>query len=224
MADAAPALEKVVQPFSRYPFDGVQTPLELAERMRAHPILAVPLLECGAIADWFESNGLTYPVAGPRARGLAAIQQFFEGMKLSKPPPVRLLEENIQVASRAGETVVGEVTLHTPARKWIYASATSDVPWLRVTTPMVAGPRRATIAFEASAADFGPERVEQGRLRIVANSGQELSAGIRLDVFPARHGLVESLIRVISRLRSKAARIGRLFRRKRTTSTLSLSE
>jgi hypothetical protein len=175
-------MEIAAQPFPCQPFQGVGSPRELAERMRSQPKVAVPLLESGEIASWFAANGWAYPVAGSRANGVAAVQQFFEGMGLSKPPTVNLLEENVQLFCEAGEKVLGQIGLRTDARKWVYAKADADVPWLRVTTPTVSGPQQAVVSFEASARKLRPDEAFEGHIKIVANAGQELSACVRLGV------------------------------------------
>src|SRR5207253_3709734 len=65
-------------PFTRPPFVGVGSPREIAEQMRVRPKEAAPVLESGEVQQWFLANGWTYPVSGPTARGVAAVQQFFE--------------------------------------------------------------------------------------------------------------------------------------------------
>src|SRR4029077_4930177 len=85
------------QPFPRPPFRGARTPRAMAERMRANPKQAAPLLEAGEVARWFQANGWSYPVDGPTARGVAAVQQFFEAMGLSRPPAVELSETEIHL-------------------------------------------------------------------------------------------------------------------------------
>ena len=47
-------LELTAIPFAQAPFQRVVTPRQLAERMRAHPKAAIPLLESGAVARWFD--------------------------------------------------------------------------------------------------------------------------------------------------------------------------
>src|SRR5262249_13821940 len=140
IAEVPVRLDLVTVPFARAPFQGVGSPREMAERMRASPKPAVPLLEGGEIARWFDANGWTYPVAGATARGVAAVQQFFEAMGLSKPPPVQLSEGEFRFRCAGPEVIRAQVTLRTVAKKWVYAHAAADVPWLRVTTPSVSGP------------------------------------------------------------------------------------
>src|SRR5205814_5014495 len=98
-------------PFPRAPFVGVSSPREMAEQMRARPKEAVPVLESGDVQKWFLANGWAYPVTGPTARGVAAVQQFFEGMGLSKPPPVALSDAGLRIECVPPEAVRAQVTL-----------------------------------------------------------------------------------------------------------------
>jgi hypothetical protein len=175
-------LDLEVQPFSLPPFEGVSTPREMAERMRTHPKPAVPLLENGDIARWFEANGWTYPVSDPTAHGVAAVQQFFEGMGLSKPPPVQVSAGEISQSCLPGEVVSGQLTLRTSARKWVYARVESDAPWLRLMAQNVSGPQQAAIAFEAHSPHLQPGRVHEGNLQITANAGQLFRVPVHLEV------------------------------------------
>lgn len=175
-------LELAAIPFAQAPFQRVVTPRQLAERMRAQPRAAIPLLESGAVARWFEANGWIYPVSGPTAPGMAAVQQFFEGLGLTRPPAVQLVETEAQLTCLYPETVAGRATLRTAARKWIYARAESDVHWLRVPVPVVSGPRQAVIPYEVDSSLLDADRVHEGTLHVVANAGQARSLRVRVDV------------------------------------------
>src|SRR5207237_905358 len=142
------------------------SPRAMAERMRTHPKPAVPFLESGEIARWFEINGWTYPVTDPTAHGVAAVQQFFEGMGLSKPPVVQLTTTEVSQVCQPGEIVQGQLALRTSARKWIYAHAESDAPWLRLAEQNVSGPQQTVITFEAHSQHLQPGRVHEGNLKI----------------------------------------------------------
>ena len=180
-------------PFPKPPFQGVTTPRELAERMRAQPKPAVPLLEAGDVERWFNSNGWAYPVQGPTARGVAAVQQFFEGMGLSKPPPLQLSESAVRLHCEHPEPARGQVTLRTPAKKWVYAHVASDAGWLRVTTPRVSGPQQATISFEADPELMPPGRTHEATLQVAGNAGQKLTLRIEVDVDRPKEALTRRL-------------------------------
>ncbi|HKB37895.1 MAG TPA: hypothetical protein VKD72_15715, partial [Gemmataceae bacterium] len=168
--------------FSKPPFQGAATPREMAERMRTNPKAAVPLLESGEIQRWFSSNGWAYPVCGVPARGVAAVQQFFEAMGLSKPPPVQLSESEVHFLLVAPEVQQRNVILRTGSKKWVYAQVDSDVPWLRVLTPNVAGAQQAAIGFEVDSSLMDEGKVHDGLLKVLANGGQSLTVHIRVDV------------------------------------------
>src|SRR5262245_294173 len=148
IAEVPVRVDVAAVPFARAPFQGATSPREMAERMRTNPKPAVPLLESGEVARWFAANGWTFPVPGTPARGVAAVQQFFEGMGLSKPPPLQLSDQEFRLQATTPEVVKAQLTLRTSVKKWVYAQIDSDTPWLKVTTPTVSGPQQATIQFE----------------------------------------------------------------------------
>jgi hypothetical protein len=176
VVDVPVRLDVAVVPFGRGPFQGAISPRDLAERMRSSPKAAVPFLENGDIAAWFATNGWTYPVPGATARGVAAVQQFFEHLGLSKPPPLTLADPVRHFNCEPGEPVPGKMTLRTTARKWVYAEVTSDAPWLVVSTPTVSGAQQATIAFEIDPDRMPEARQYEATLRVAGNAGQTLTA------------------------------------------------
>jgi hypothetical protein len=175
-------LDLVVHPFPRAPFQGVTTPREMAEKMRTQPKAAVPLLESGEVASWFEINGWTYPVQGPAAKGVAAVQQFFEGMGLSKPPTMQLAEDRLYLSCLQGETARGQLSLRTDAKKWVYARADSNMSWLHIAAQSVSGPQQAVLAFEADTQKLQPNRVHESTITITANAGQTFTAQVQVEV------------------------------------------
>jgi hypothetical protein len=169
-------------PFTRPPFQGAATPRDMAERMRAQPKAAVPLLESGEVARWFTANGWVYPVPVATAQGVAAVQQFFEGMGLSRPPLVQLSETELSYLCVPPDVIQGQVTLQTNVKKWVYANVEADVPWLRITTPTVSGPQKAAIEFEIDSTLMDGGRIHEGAIQILANAGQRLAVRIFVDV------------------------------------------
>jgi hypothetical protein len=176
------SLDLVAMPFPKAPFLGAGSPREMAEKMRAQPKAAVPLLESGEIARWFAANGWVYPVPVATARGVAAVQQFFEGMGLSKPPPLQLSETDTHYLCVPPEVARGQVTLRTGAKKWVYADVEADVPWLHIPTPAVSGPQQAVIDYEIDSSLMDGGRIHEGTLHIIANAGQRLAVRVFVDV------------------------------------------
>jgi hypothetical protein len=181
-------------PFPRPPFVGVSSPREMAERMRAQPKQAVALLESGDVQKWFLANGWAYPVVGPTARGVAAVQQFFEGMGLSKPPPLTLSERTLRISCVPPEAVRAQVTLSTAVKKWVYAQVESDVPWMQVLTPDVSGAQRADVIFEIDSTLADPG-LHEGNLVFVANAGQRLSLSVSLEIMPPHEPFTRRLLK-----------------------------
>jgi hypothetical protein len=203
-------LDLAVRPFPLLPFQGAGSPRDMAERMRTQPRLAVPYLENGDVARWFAANGWSYPVLGPTARGVAAVQQFFEGMGLSKSPVVGLVLSEVYLHGPSEQPAEGQIILRTEARKWIYARAESDASWLRVVTPSVSGPQQAVIALEADPTGLKePDQVHDASVRITANANQTLVARVRYQIKTPVRPQVEARPRpfVIGALTAAALRL-----------------
>ena len=74
-------------------------------RPRRNPKEAALLFEKGAVAQWYKDNGWTYPVRGPAASGLGAVQQFFEALGLTPPPKVAVSDKQVNLQAEPGQTV-----------------------------------------------------------------------------------------------------------------------
>jgi hypothetical protein len=195
IAEVAVRLDVVSAPFALAPFQGATSPRQMAERMRGNPKQAVPLLESGEIFRWFKANGWTYPVAGPPAKGVAAVQQFFECMGLSKPPPLQLSDAELQFICTPPEVVQAKVTLRTSAKKWVYAQVDTETPWLRVHTPSISGPQQAQIGFEVDSTLMDVDQTHEGAVRITANAGQKLAVRVRVECLRPHEPLTRRMLR-----------------------------
>jgi len=182
-------------PFAKFPFQGVSSPRELAERMRGNPKPAAPMLESGEIRQWFEANGWTYPVQGFTAKGIAAVQQFFEAMGLSKPPVVELSHDKIACVVSPGQVVEQTVSLRTANKKWVYAEVTSNVPWVRIKTSQVAGAQQAPVTFEIDSRQLGRGDKHVTQVRMLANGGQELLLPIIVELHRPPRSLWDRVLR-----------------------------
>jgi hypothetical protein len=195
ISEVAVRMDVATLPFAQAPFQGAASPRQLAERLRANPKQAVPLLENGDIAQWFKINGWAYPVSGPRVHGIAAVQQLFECMGLSKPPPLQLSETEFQLLCTPPEVAQARVTLRTPSKKWVYAQADSDKPWLRVTTPSVSGPQQTQIAFEVDSSLLDAGGLHLGTVNITANAGQKLAVRVLVNCHQPHEPFTRRLLR-----------------------------
>jgi hypothetical protein len=170
----------VAQPFPKAPFQGARTPRELAERMRLQPKSAGPMLEGTEVPRWFTANGWKYPVQGTPAKGVAGVQQFFEAMGLSKPPPVQLSQTEVRFSIPYPQSLKFQVSLQTTARKWVYAQAASAAPWLKVLTPQIAGPQKAALGLEIDTGAMPGERAETVA-QLTANGGKKLALRVYVE-------------------------------------------
>lgn len=195
IAEVGVRLDVASAPFAHAPLQGAASPRQLAERMRTNPKQAVPLLENGEIARWFKANGWAYPVAGEPARGVAAVQQFFEGMGLSKPPLLQLSDSEFQFICTPPEVVQAKVTLRSSSKKWVYAQAESETPWLRILTPSVSGPQQTQIAFEVDSTLMDAGGLHQGLLQLTANAGQKLTVRVQVQCHRPHQPFTRRLLR-----------------------------
>jgi hypothetical protein len=175
-------LDLSVRPFARAPYQGAQSPHDLARKMRDNPHPAVPMLESGEIARWFESNGWTYPIVGSTAPGLASVQQFFEELGLARAPQIQISAQEMQFSCNAQEVLPAQVTIRSPARKLVYGRAESDSPWLKVQTNGISGQVQAAIDFAIDANLMPDDGVYYGSLKVVANAGQTFHVRVQVEV------------------------------------------
>ena len=182
VAEVPMRMDVVAQPFTKAPFQGARSQREFAEKMRAAPKAAVAILEAGDAQRWFALNGWTYPVSGTPIKGVGGVQQFFEGIGVSKPPPVQVSQAEYRFTCKYKDTARGQVTLQTNAKKWVYAEAASDSPWLKVLTPQVAGPKQAVVSFEVDTNLWNTGPSGDGKITLTANGGQKLTLKVHVDV------------------------------------------
>ena len=160
---------------------GALTPRQLAEKARTSPKEAAPFFETGAVARWYQENGWTYPVQGPAAKGLAAVQQFFEALGLAKPPKVEVNEPVVSLRGRPGEAVRQTLQVRTSEKRPVFASAVSDQAWLSVGATQLNGPV-ATIPLEVGRVPDQPGQVLQAQVSVTANGGQRFVVAVSLAV------------------------------------------
>src|SRR5262249_48270132 len=140
--------EVPVKPFPPGVLQGATSPRQVAEKAKASPKEAALLFENGAVAGWFKDNGWTYPVQGPSASGLGAVQQFFEALGLTPAPKVRVSDNSLSFAGVVGQELQRSIEVKTDEKRPVYAHAVSDAPWLTVGRAQLNG-RTATIPLSA---------------------------------------------------------------------------
>jgi hypothetical protein len=153
----------------------------MAEKMRKAPQQSVGLLESGAVARWYKDNGWIYPVTGPSATGLAAVQQLFEALGLARAPRVFLSEDMIRLTGAPGSRVEYVVAALTNEDRAVAAFGTSDQPWLEVGQPIFRG-RTSSLPLTVANVPGRVGDTHQAKVSVTANGGQRLEATVLLTV------------------------------------------
>ncbi len=168
-------------PITPYPdgvLAGAKTPREIAERAKGAPRQAAPSFEKGEVAEWYQANGWTYPVQGPNTSGLAAVQQFFEALGISKPPKVTVGVAKIALTGKAGEQLACKLELRTEEGRAVYAHAVSPVPWIVVKPAILLGTVAAIPLEIVVPAEAG--QTFAATLRVLANGQQRFDIPVEV--------------------------------------------
>jgi hypothetical protein len=173
--------EVPVRPFTEGVLAGAKSPRQIAEKARAAPKEAAPLFEKGVVADWYKANGWTYPVQGPSAAGLGAVQQFFEALGLTAPPKVEISEKSINFHGQVGARLRHVLEVKAQEKRPVFAHGTSDQPWLVVERAQLNG-RTATIGVSVPEVPNRPGEVLQGRVTVTSNGNQRFVVPVTLNV------------------------------------------
>jgi hypothetical protein len=175
-----------VTPFPNGPLGRAVSPRQVAEKAKLHAKEAIPYFENGALASWYRSNGWTYPVQGPTAAGLGAVQQFFEALGLTPPPKVEISQRAVALNGQVGEQLQQSLQVSTQEKRPVYANAVSDQPWLVVGKIKMSG-RTADIPLIVRVPDE-PGGSLQANLTVTSNGNQKFTVPVRLSVTPGRGG------------------------------------
>ena len=170
-----------VKPFPEGVLSGALSPRQAAHKATESPKEAAILIESGALTRWYASNGWTYPVLGPTASGIAAVQQFLEALGLVKPPQVEMSEDHVELRGQPGDTVEYTLAVITHENRAAWAFATCDQPWLRFGATIFRG-RSAFLPLTISGVPGKPGDTLQAVVSITANGGQRFAVPISLLV------------------------------------------
>ena len=174
---------KMDVPVKAYPdgiFASAKSPRQLAEKAKEKAKEAASLFESGAVAKWYRDNNWTYPVQGPGASGLGAVQQYFEALGLTPPPRVSISERTVALRGDIHGTVTHTIELKTEEKRPIYAHGVSDQPWLTVQPAQLAG-RTATIQLVANVPDQ-PGATLKANVTLRSNGNQRFVVPVSLAV------------------------------------------
>jgi hypothetical protein len=168
-------------PFPEGVLKGALTPRHVAEKAKAAPKEAAAFFESGAVATWYRANGWTYPVQGPAAPGIAAVQQFFEVLCLTKPPRVILRPLSVQFRGRPGEALSHTLVARADKNRAVFASAVSDRLWLTVGRVRLEG-RVAFVPLVVRSVPNSPGETLTAQVTVQANGNQRFVVPVTLAV------------------------------------------
>ncbi|HTU91078.1 MAG TPA: hypothetical protein VMF69_13455 [Gemmataceae bacterium] len=170
-----------VKPFPSGVLAGANSPRQAAEKAKADSKAAAALFESGAVAEWYKSNGWTYPVRGPAATGLGAVQQFFEALGLTAPPKVEINTDRIDLSGAPGEQLRYTLAVKSQEKRPVYAHAVSNQPWLEVGRPKLSG-RHATIPLNVPSVPDKEGETLNAKLIVQSNGNQRFVVPVTLQV------------------------------------------
>ncbi|MFO0864072.1 MAG: hypothetical protein U0744_05360 [Gemmataceae bacterium] len=167
-------------PFEGPILQGALSPRQVAEKAKANPQGAAPLFEKGDVAKWFAKNGWTYPVQGPSASGLGAVQQFFEALGLAKAPKVKINVKEITLTGDPGQVLTHTIEVTTDEKKPVYAYAVGEQAWIDGTKVKLAG-RTATITVTITIPNRPGETINT-KLTVHGNGNQRFPVPLKLTI------------------------------------------
>ncbi len=174
----------VVVPITPFPdgvLAGAKNPRQMAEKAKAAPKEAAILIRNGAVARWYESNGWKYPVRGPTAAGLGAVQQLFEALGLVKAPKVEISTTALDLEGAPGERIEQVLAVVTEEKRAVVAYATCDESWLQVGRTIFNG-RTATIPLIVPAVPDEPGTTLRCKVAVRANGDQRFVVPVSLAI------------------------------------------
>jgi hypothetical protein len=174
-------LDVPVKPYPDGPLAGAKSPRQVAEKAKANPKAAAALFEKGAVAAWYKTNGWTYPVQGPSASGLGAVQQFFEALGLTPPPKVTISQRSVTMSGNPGQNLRHTLEVSTGEKRPVYAHAVSDQPWLEIGRAKLNG-ARATIPLVIPSVPNREGQTLTAKVAVRSNGNQRFVIPVTLTI------------------------------------------
>jgi hypothetical protein len=180
---------KMDVPVKAYPgglFGGAKSPRQVAETVNANQKNkdkmkeAATAFESGDVAKWYKENNWTYPIQGPTASGMGAVQQYFEALGMMAPPKVKISERSLTLRGNVGGTLTHQLELTTDEKRPIYGHGVSDQGWLEVKRAQLTG-RTATIPISVKIPDRPGETVK-ANITIKSNGNQRFIVPVSLAI------------------------------------------
>jgi hypothetical protein len=172
-----------VKPYPDGLLAGAKTPRQIAEKSRAAPKEAAPYFSSGAVAGWYATNGWTYPIQGPAAFGIGAVQQFFEALGLVTPPKVTISTTNVEFKGAVGATLDHVLEVETVEKRPVFAHAISQAAWLQVGKISILR-QTARIPLIIPSVPSMPGETLEAQVLVSANGNQRFSVKVTVAITP----------------------------------------
>jgi hypothetical protein len=186
------------QPFPHGPLAGARTPQDLVERARSAPVESAVWFASGAVAAWYARNGWTYPIQGPAALGLEALQQYFRALglpdPLAAPPPpaspsAKVAARGVRLQGTVGESLRHhfETKVRLKQGRLQTATATCNQTWLDVRDTKVDGDATSLILV-VPAVPNRPGETLDAQVSVTLNDAHRFIIPVTLAVGPPSAG------------------------------------
>ncbi|MCY2942273.1 MAG: hypothetical protein NTV50_11470 [Planctomycetota bacterium] len=173
--------EVPVTPFQLMPLSGALNPRQIASKAKANAKESAILFENGSVAKWYESNGWSYPVQGPSATGMGAIQQFFEALGLTPPPKTFINQTVINLEGAPGQELVFELTVGTEDKRPVFAHGFADQSWITAKNPKLTG-SSAVLGFVIPQIPDRPGELLVSKIAVTSNGNQKFLVQVNVQV------------------------------------------
>lgn len=181
MAVVQVRVEVPVIPFPKGVLAGAVSPRQIASRTKAALKEAAALLEDGSVANWYKDNGWSYPVQAPSSSGLGAVQQFFEALGLTPPPPVEISETAVMLRGQVGQRLQHKLEVRASVNRPVWAHSISDQAWLEASRAKLDG-RVATVPLLIRSVPDRPGETLQAQVTITCNGNQKFVVPVLLEI------------------------------------------
>jgi hypothetical protein len=173
--------EVPVTPFQLMPLSGALNPRQIASKAKANAKESAILFENGSVAKWYESNGWSYPVQGPSASGVGAIQQFFEALGLTPPPKTFINQTVVNLEGAPGQELVFELTVGTEEKRPVFAHGFADQSWITAKNPKLTG-SSAILGFLIPQIPDRPGELLVSKIAVTSNGNQKFLVQVNVQV------------------------------------------
>jgi hypothetical protein len=173
--------EVPVTPFQLMPLSGALNPRQIASKAKANAKESASLFENGSVAKWYESNGWSYPVQGPSASGVGAIQQFFEALGLTPPPKTFINQTVVNLEGAPGQELVFELTVGTEEKRPVFAHGFADQSWITAKNPKLTG-SSAILGFLIPQIPDRPGELLVSKIAVTSNGNQKFLVQVNVQV------------------------------------------